>query len=116
MSTTEDRIEFLEEQVRQLREANEVRSVPDVIQAKQFQVVNDEGKVLVSLSNLQGGGVENGMIETRISTGGLLAQIGAGPGGGGVRTENGKGQALVELGSTVDGGGLESRTVRGGHL
>ena len=136
MSTTEDRIESLENQLRlqqdqvriqqtQVRRqrrwnialgavvvvgglmaATGVRSVPDVIQAKKFEVVNDEGKVIVSLQNLQGGGVDNGMIETRNSTGGVLAKISAGPDGGIVETQNGKGGTLVQLGATTNGNGL----------
>ena len=93
MQTTEDRIESLENQIRRQRRLNiclgalvvvgglmaatGVRSVPDVIRAKKFQVVNEEGKVLVSLENVVGGGVDNGWIETQTSNGGILARISA---------------------------------------
>ena len=36
--------------------ATSLQTVPDVIQAKKFEVVNDEGKVLVALGNIKGGG------------------------------------------------------------
>ena len=133
MSTLEQDVKTLQSQVRRQRRwnialgavvvvgglmaATGVRSVPDVIQAKKFEVVNDEGKVIVSLQNLQGGGVDNGMIETRISTGGVLAQIAAGPGGGVVTTQNGKGGTLVELGATTGGNGLvKTQNGKGGTL
>ena len=86
--------------------ATNLNTVPDVIQAKKFEVVNDAGKVIVELRNLRGGGVDNGQLVTRISTGGTLVELGAGPGGGLVLTQNGKGGTLVELGTTVDGEGL----------
>ena len=57
-------------------------SAPDVIQAKMFELVNDEGKVIVELSNLRVGGVDNGMLVTRNSAGEALVQLSAGPGGG----------------------------------
>ncbi|MDA7659971.1 hypothetical protein OAG01_00350 [bacterium] len=66
MSTTEDRIENLENRVRRQRRwnialgavvvvgglmaATGVRSVPDVIQAKSFEVVGDKGETLVLLA------------------------------------------------------------------
>ena len=40
-----------------LMAATGVRSVPDVIQAKKFEVVNDEGVAVVKLHSFQGGGV-----------------------------------------------------------
>ena len=55
--------------------------VPNVIQAKAFQVVNDKGKKLVGLGTTASGK-------------------------GTVTTFNGKGQELVGLGATVDGNGV----------
>ena len=123
MTTTEERMETLEKQVRRQRRwnialgvmvvvgglmaAKGVQEVPDVIQAKKFEVVNDEGKVIVELSNVQGGGVDNGFVLTRNSVGQTLVKLGVTSGGQGlVRTENGKGQTLVILGVNTVGKGL----------
>ena len=82
-----------------------MQTVPDVIQAKKFEVVNDEGKVIVKLGNLVGGGVDNGILVTRNSKGQTLVELGVIEGGNGAdRTQNGKGQTLVELGAGPDGG------------
>jgi hypothetical protein len=85
--------------------ATSMQGVPDVIQAKKFEVVNDEGKVIVELSNLRGGGVDNGMLVTRTSAGGTLVKLASGPSGGRVATENGEGQNLVVFGGGPEGGG-----------
>ena len=116
----EERINGLETQVRTLKRivygfgcllvagivvgATSLQSVPDVLDAKMFRVVNDEGKVIVELSNLIGGGVDNGMLVTRNSEGQTLVELSAGPGGGMVTTQNGKGQELVRLGASPGGG------------
>ena len=71
--STDTRIESLESQVRTLKRmlfgvfglvvvggllaATSLQSVPDVIQAKKFQVVTDEGKVIVGLGYGGGGGL-----------------------------------------------------------
>ena len=118
----EERINGLETQVRTLKRivygfgcllvagivvgATSLQTVPDVIQAKKFEVVNDEGKVIVELSNLIGGGVDNGMLVTRTSKGQTLVKLSAGPSGGAVVTENGKGQILVELTGSPEGNGM----------
>jgi|GEM_PF-6602602 len=73
-----------------LMAATSSRSVPDVIQAKKFEVVNDEGKVLVRLgANVDGNGL--------------------------VKTQNGKGQTLVVLSSYTGqrGGYVETYTTTG---
>ena len=73
MSVNEDRIASLENQVRRQRRwnialgaavmagglmaATSVRTVPDVIQAKKFEVVNDEGTAVVTLRSSKGSGV-----------------------------------------------------------
>ena len=119
MSSLEQEVRTLQRQVRRQRRwnlalgalvvvggsmaATAERSIPDVVQAKKFEVVNDEGEKLVSLENLVGGGVDHGQVVTWSSTGRPLAGFSAGPGGGTVHTANGKGQMLVELGATRDG-------------
>jgi len=120
--STDTRIDSLETQVRTLKRmlfgvfgvvvvggllaATSLQSVPDVVRAKRFEVVNGEGKVLVELGNIRGGGVDNGMLVTHNSAGGSLVRLSAGPGGGVVVTQNSKGQTLVELGTTTEGNGM----------
>ena len=141
MSTTEDRIENLENQVRRQRRWNialgavvvvgglmvaiGLRSVPDVIRAKKIEVVSDRGRVLVSLSNAQEeGGFDQGAIETRNGVGSVMTEIGSGPWGGVVRILNGgnsqnrRSQALVELGVKMLGreGRVTTRNDKGVDL
>ena len=120
--STDTRIATLESQVRTLKRmlfgvfgvvvvggllaATSLQSVPDVIQAKKFEVVNGEGKVIVELSNLSGGGVDNGMLVTRNSAGKTLVILAASSAGGMVITENGKGKRLVQLTANSYGHGL----------
>jgi hypothetical protein len=131
--TTDSRIESLETQVRTLKRmlfgvfglvvvggllaATTLQSVPDVIQAKSFEVVNDAGKVIIELSNLKGGGVDNGMLVTRNSAGGTLVELGANTDGEGmVTTQNGKGGTLVKLSATPFGGAVRTENGKGGAL
>ena len=115
--------------------ATSLQTVPEVIQAKKFEVVNDEGKVLVELSDVND--QNRGGILTRRSDGGILVAItsnefdgGAiltvnengqkscfpsissvvtgmdkGSGSGTVTTHNHMGNKLVSLNATADGGG-----------
>ena len=69
MTTDDNRIESLENQVRTLKRlfygtaclllagvavaATNMQSVPDVIQAKKFQVVNDEGRSIVNIHAIE---------------------------------------------------------------
>ena len=146
MSTLEQDVRTLQSQVRRQRRwnialgavvvvgglmaATGVRSVPDVIQAKKFEVVNDEGKVIVLMNSVfhqgehygfvttqNGKGqalVElgattegEGLVTTRNGKGGTLVELGVTTGGNGlVKTQNGKGQTLVKLGATTDGEGV----------
>ena len=86
-----------------LMAANGVRSVPDVIQAKKFEVVDDAGTAVVELGINRAG---NGAVTTRNEDGRRLVRLGATTGGNGfVTTLNGMGGNLVELGATVDGQG-----------
>ena len=106
----EERINVLETQVRTLKEmvdALMAQVSPDVIQSKKFEVVNGEGKVIVELSNLIGGGADNGMLVTRTSAGKTLVELGAtNDGEGKVVTRNSQGQTLVELTANSDGKGM----------
>jgi hypothetical protein len=73
--------------------------VPDVIQAKEFQVVGDNGLPLVRMrARLTGDGV----IATFNGKGQKLVNLGE----GGVTTYNGKGQRLVSLTASVFGNGI----------
>ena len=134
MSTTEDRIENLENQVRRQRRwnialgavvvvgglmaATGVRSVPDVIQAKKFEVVNDEGKAVVLLESVFFKGEHYGFVATQNGKGGTLVRLSAtADGKGAVETQNGKGQTLVELSTTTDGyGAVETQNGKGQTL
>ena len=119
----EERINGLENQVRTLKRivygfgcllvagvvvsATSVQSVPDVIQAKAFSVVNDEGDPLVGLGYMTANGVDNGAIVLGNSKQQPLVLLGASDSGQGfIRTANGKGQTLVGLGATANGEGL----------
>ena len=93
--------------------ATGVRSVPDVIQAKKFEVVNDDGKVLVRLgANMRG----NGSVTTQNGKGQTLVQLGSFDGSGFVETQNGKGQTLVALGTYRGGGSIETQDGKGQSL
>jgi hypothetical protein len=79
--------------------------VPDVIQAKEFQVVNDKGKKLVRMGATEDG--KEGMVSTFNGKGQKLVVLGGMKNGEGmVSTYNGKGQVLVELGVTTNGEGM----------
>jgi hypothetical protein len=149
MSTTEDRIESLENQLRvqqsQVRRqrrwnialgavvvvgglmaATGVRSVPDVIQAKKFEVVNDDGKVIASLYANMGGGmlsvsnkdgeVVSGLGSDEVNGGGVLginnkdgkivAGIHADENGGVARVLNNKFAGVVVISANADGDGV----------
>ena len=121
MSTLEQDVRTLQSQVRRQRRwnialgalvvvgglmaATGVRSVPDVIQAKKFEVVNDEGKVLVLMDSVFSKGERYGFVTTQNGKGQKLVAIGASADGGIVTTQNGKGQTLVAIGVTTDGEG-----------
>ena len=82
--------------------------VPDVIEAKEFQVVDDNGKALVRISAPLGWGA----VSTLNGKGQVLVGLSmSGSGKGVVTTTNGKGKKLVELGGWKDdephkGGGV----------
>ena len=107
--TTDTRIESLEIQVRTLKRmlfgvfglvvvggllaATTLQSVPDVIQAKKFEVVNDEGKVVVVMKPVLHQGTHYGFVTTANSKGGTLVRLTSdNKGEGAVLTQDGKGQ------------------------
>ena len=122
------RIASLETQVRTLRHmlfgvfglvavgallaATSMQSVPDLIQAKNFEVVNDEGQVFVRVSgsstqpNSSKSVQTGGIISTYNSQGKNLILMGMNDGGsGGIQTLNNKGNTLVSLSTNLAGEG-----------
>ncbi len=109
--------------------ATSLQTVPDVIQAKKFEVVNGTGTTVVSLDSFEGSGIINsfdkqgnmvylvccvsgphgasGCVNTSNSKGENLVILGANDqGDGAITTWNGKGGRLVEIGATVDRKGV----------
>ena len=122
------RIASLETQVRTLRRmllgvlglvaagglvaASSMQSVPDLIQAKTFEVVNDEGQVFVLISgsttqpNSTKSVQQGGIISTYNSQGKKLILMGMNDhGSGGIQTLNNKGNTLVSLSTNTQGEG-----------
>ncbi len=125
MSVNEDRIASLENQVRRQRRwnialgaavmagglmaATSVRTVPDVIQAKKFEVVNDEGTAVVTLRSSKGSGVI--MNHDQMGSRTFIVSNTEGKDGmsqGQARTLGSNGKSLVKLGSTENGEGVLS--------
>ena len=138
----EERINGLETQVRTLKRivclvccllvagvivsATSLQTVPDVIQAKKFEVVNDEGKVVASFYANMGGGmlsfsnkdgeVVAGLGSDEVNGGGVLginnkdgkrgAGIHADENGGVARVFNNKFTEVAGIRATPDGGVL----------
>ena len=135
------RIESLEAQVRALRRmifgmiglvvvggllaATTLQSVPEVIQAKRFEVVNGDNQPVVLLTADNVGGLvemkngkgknlvrlaahpEGGTISAHDGQGGVLVLMGGNErGSGALQTRNGKGRTLVTLGTNLAGEGL----------
>ena len=121
MSTLEQDVRTLQSQVRRQRRwnialgalvvvgglmaATGVRSVPDVIQAKKFEVVNDEGKVLVLMDSVFSKGERYGFVTTKNGKGQKIVAIGASADGGIVTTQNDQGVTLVRLTTDQSGNG-----------
>ena len=102
MSWNEDRVRLLEKQVRRQRGCNVVlgltvlvgvmmaartsREIPDVIQAKKIEVVNEQGKVAISLGSLQNSiskeNLGSGMLKVMNANGLPAATIACGLSGG----------------------------------
>ena len=134
MSTLEQDVHALQSQVRRQRRwnlglgalvvvgglmaATAERSVPDVIQAKKFEVVNEEGVAVVKIHSFQGGGVIWGFDKKRVPTFCVTTQTGTdGVSLGTVTTMNGRGQKLVELGvDTEMNGSVITKGGKGGTL
>ena len=120
----EERINVLENQVRTLRRivygfgcllvagvvvsATNMQSVPDVIQAKKFEVISDDGRAVVVLNShlleLEVPLKENlhyGSITSLNSNGETLVTLGANPcfGTGQLMTTNAHGRLLVKIGA-----------------
>ncbi len=119
--------------------ATSLQTVPDVIQAKKFEVVNQSGLVvgtfqswedrgLVSLrdsmkrptvviSSELSTGVASGFLTTMNSKGSIVASVGVNEAGNGVvATEDGRGKRLVEVGSDSHGGRLRINNAKGEDL
>jgi hypothetical protein len=76
----------------------------EMVATRQINVMNDAGKVVVTLSANDDG---NGMIRTRSAKGNDLVDLTSTEGGNGtVRTFQPNGKKLVMLGSTDNGGGV----------
>ena len=122
--TTDSRIESLETQVRTLKRmllgvfglvvvggllaATTLQSVPDVIQAKEFKVVNGKGKVVVEIGAIADGG----KLEIYENGGKQVALIGAGPTGGAFGIRNKEGKSVAVLVPNLLGGALEIRNTK----
>ncbi len=120
--TIEERIERLERQNRHLSlglagaavaavavfaGAAQRQVVPDVIKAKAFHLVTDDGKTLVKIEDSKGLGFGlAGTVTTYAGNGTKLVELGATSRGGAVTTFNGQGKDLIRLGVTTDGTGL----------
>jgi hypothetical protein len=114
----EERINGLETQVQTLKRivygfgcllvagvvvsATSLQTVPDVIRAKRFEVVNGDGKVVVQLVATENGGVL--VIANKDGT--PLTAIFAGADGGGLGISNNEGKAVVGIYADADGGAL----------
>jgi hypothetical protein len=124
MTTDTSRIESLENQVRTLKRlfygtaclllagvavaATNMQSVPDVIQAKSFEVVNGKGKVVVEIGAIADGG----KLEIYENGGKQVALIGAGPTGGALGIRNKEGKSVAVLVPNLLGGALEIRNTK----
>ena len=118
--------------------ADDAEQVPDVIRARRFEVVNEQGtpQVILSQHEQLGGAIGTynpqgervvlislnatgvgGVINTFDGKGGELVSIGTTEdGAGAVSTFDGKGWELVRIGATVDGEGSISTYNRAGQV
>ena len=112
--------------------ATSLQQVPDVIQAKKFQVVNDEGKATVEIRNPfegaivirnQAGGKiravltateDGGLLDLRNKEGKHSALILGSQTGGGINLHGGEGLGRVIAGFSSDGSGLIQVTDKDG--
>ena len=128
MSDT-DRIESLEEQVRSLKRmllaafgvlivagllaAKTPQTVPDVIQAKKFELVNDEGRVRARLFLTGGQEGLSAMLQMHEKGGMPVVQVSTNSQGGQLEFFNGKGKNSVSLNTRSSGGSLQVRNEAG---
>jgi hypothetical protein len=83
------------------------QSVPDVIQAKKFEVVNEQGVAVVTLHSYQGHGTIVSHDKKGVRTFLVINEVGEdGVSRGSVQTQNGKGGTLVLLGTSATGGNV----------
>jgi hypothetical protein len=81
--------------------ATSLQTVPDVIQAKKFEVVNDEGKVLVKMT--MGSNQETGIIETLSDKGKQIVIINSTEDGDGIiRINDYRERRLASIGASVE--------------
>ena len=115
----DDRISSLETQVRVLKRmlfaiscllltgiavaAASQQDVPDVIRARQFRVVNDQGRVVTSLGTDAFG---DGELIVRNKDRSVVASLGAAQHGGALALANKKGKVVAGLWVSSSGGGL----------
>lgn len=87
--------------------ATSLATVPNVIQAKKFEVINEEGKSVVELTSYQGGGVIFNRDKNENPTF-LLAneRTKTGVSYGSLAVINERGKPIITLGSTVNGQGM----------
>ena len=116
--TTDTRIESLETQVRTLKRmlfgvfglvvvggllaATSMQSVPDVIRAKMFQVVNGEGKTQAMLF----AGPDGGGLTINTKDGKSVAAIATNADGGQLRVRNKDGKQVAAIFADANGDGL----------
>src|SRR5215207_1250210 len=85
--------------------SNKNNQIPDKLQAKAIEVVDNSGKVLVSLSQYNG----NGAITTYDKTGNYLVDVVSNSSGfGNINIYDGKGKPTVQLYNVKGGGGAMS--------
>ena len=124
-----NRIESLEAQVRTLRRmlfgvfglvvlggllaATTLQTVPDVIRAKKFEVVNGDEQPIVLLAANQAGG----LVEIRNGNGMGLVRLTSHPEGGTISIHDSRARTLILMGGNERGSGaLQTRTNKGGTL
>ena len=124
-----NRIESLEAQVRTLRRmlfgvfglvvlgallaATTLQTVPDVIRAKKFEVVNEDEQPIVLLAANQSGG----LVEIRNGNGKGLVRLTSHPEGGTISIHDSRARTLIHMGGNERGSGaLQTRTNKGGTL
>ena len=82
--------------------ATSMQGVPDVIQAKKFEVINDEGKQVVEMI----ASAEGGFLAISNKDGKAVAGLAATANGGVLDISNKAGKIIAALYASPDGGGL----------